>query len=123
MANNQNGYCTIDQWRNGQCTSAPVVIDIPFSQLGEFVFHCHILEHEDGGMQFRWFRLLISRDLRLVATAMYRQRSLLRRANGSIPVHNITSHAQIATFLGVHSPSELSSRYWWPVNVESHFTY
>jgi L-ascorbate oxidase len=46
----QNGVCTIDQWRNGQCTSKPVVIDIPFSQLGEFVYHCHILEHEDGGM-------------------------------------------------------------------------
>ena len=27
--------------------------DIPFSQLGEFVYHCHILEHEDGGMMAR----------------------------------------------------------------------
>jgi L-ascorbate oxidase len=26
------------------------VLDIPFSQLGEFVDDCHILEHEDGGM-------------------------------------------------------------------------
>jgi L-ascorbate oxidase len=50
VANYQNGYCTIAQWRNGQCTSVPLVVDIPFSQLGEFVFHCHILEHEDGGM-------------------------------------------------------------------------
>jgi L-ascorbate oxidase len=50
VATNQNGYCTADQWRNGQCSSTPVVVDIPFSQLGEFVFHCHILEHEDGGM-------------------------------------------------------------------------
>jgi len=50
VANDQNGYCTIDQWRNGQCASTPVVVDIPFSQLGEFVYHCHILEHEDGGM-------------------------------------------------------------------------
>jgi L-ascorbate oxidase len=46
----QNGVCTIAQWRNGQCSSTPIVLDIPFSQLGEFVFHCHILEHEDGGM-------------------------------------------------------------------------
>jgi L-ascorbate oxidase len=46
----QNGVCTPDQWRNGQCSSPPTVIDIPFSQLGEFVYHCHILEHEDGGM-------------------------------------------------------------------------
>ncbi|WP_084143778.1 multicopper oxidase domain-containing protein [Methylocapsa acidiphila] len=50
VANSQNGYCTIEQWRGGQCSSTPVVVDIPFSQLGEFVYHCHILEHEDGGM-------------------------------------------------------------------------
>ena len=46
----QSGVCSIDQWRNGQCTSKALVVDIPFSQLGEFVYHCHILEHEDGGM-------------------------------------------------------------------------
>ena len=46
----QNGVCTSDQWRNGQCTSTPVVVRITFSQTGEFVYHCHILEHEDGGM-------------------------------------------------------------------------
>lgn len=46
----QNGYCTIDQWRAGQCTATPIVLDVPFSQSGEFVFHCHILEHEDSGM-------------------------------------------------------------------------
>ena len=49
----QNGYCTVDQWRGGQCTSHPIVIDVPFSQPGEFVFHCHILEHEDSGMMAR----------------------------------------------------------------------
>ena len=43
----QNGVCSIDQWRNGQCTSAARLVDIPFSQLGEFVYHC-LLEHEDG---------------------------------------------------------------------------
>jgi L-ascorbate oxidase len=50
IAQNQNGYCTIDQWRNGQCPMTPVLVEIPFSQLGAFVFHCHILDHEDGGM-------------------------------------------------------------------------
>ena len=50
IANDQNGYCTIDQWRDGTCVTIPVVVDIPFSQLGEFVYHCHILEHEDAGM-------------------------------------------------------------------------
>jgi L-ascorbate oxidase len=46
----QNGVCTVEQWRNGQCSFTPIVIDIPFSQLGEFVYHCHILGHEDAGM-------------------------------------------------------------------------
>ena len=41
------------QWRSGHCVSPPVVMDIPFAQLGEFVYHCHILEHEDGGMMAR----------------------------------------------------------------------
>jgi FtsP/CotA-like multicopper oxidase with cupredoxin domain len=51
--NNQNGVCTISQWRSGHCTSTPEVFDIPFAELGEFVYHCHILEHEDGGMMAR----------------------------------------------------------------------
>jgi L-ascorbate oxidase len=46
----QHGVCTVDQWRDGRCSFAPIVIDIPFSQLGEFVYHCHILGHEDAGM-------------------------------------------------------------------------
>jgi FtsP/CotA-like multicopper oxidase with cupredoxin domain len=53
VANQLSGYCTIDLWRNGQCPSTPLVVDIPFAQTGEFVFHCHILEHEDGGMMAR----------------------------------------------------------------------
>ena len=50
VSNNQNGVCTISQWRSGNCQSIPEVFDIPFAELGEFVYHCHILEHEDGGM-------------------------------------------------------------------------
>jgi L-ascorbate oxidase len=53
VASKQNGYCSIDQWRAGQCIVIPVFVDIPFSELGEFVFHCHILAHEDGGMMAR----------------------------------------------------------------------
>jgi FtsP/CotA-like multicopper oxidase with cupredoxin domain len=53
VTNIQNGVCTIAQWRNGQCASKPVVVDIPFAELGEFAYHCHILEHEDGGMMAR----------------------------------------------------------------------
>jgi L-ascorbate oxidase len=51
--NNQNSVCTIPQWRNGTCASTVVVEQIQFTQLGEFVYHCHILEHEDGGMMAR----------------------------------------------------------------------
>ena len=53
VTNNQNGVCTIAQWRNGHCHSNAEVFDIPFAELGEFVYHCHILEHEDGGMMAR----------------------------------------------------------------------
>ena len=48
--NNQLGVCNIRQWRQGNCFSPPVKMEIPFTQLGQFVYHCHILEHEDGGM-------------------------------------------------------------------------
>jgi FtsP/CotA-like multicopper oxidase with cupredoxin domain len=50
VANDQNGYCTIAQWRSGDCTSTPIVVQNMFTQLGQFVYHCHILAHEDGGM-------------------------------------------------------------------------
>ena len=40
----------MDQWHTGFCPMTPILVDIPFSQLGAFVFHCHILDHEDGGM-------------------------------------------------------------------------
>jgi FtsP/CotA-like multicopper oxidase with cupredoxin domain len=30
--------------------TAPVHVEIPFAEIGDFVYHCHILEHEDGGM-------------------------------------------------------------------------
>ena len=51
--NNQTGVCLPSQWRSGHCVSPAVVEQIPFAQLGEFVYHCHILEHEDGGMMAR----------------------------------------------------------------------
>jgi FtsP/CotA-like multicopper oxidase with cupredoxin domain len=41
---------SIATWRSGACTVKPVYAFIPFSQVGDFVYHCHILEHEDGGM-------------------------------------------------------------------------
>ncbi len=40
----------ISPWRTGECKVKPVTVAIPFSQIGDFVYHCHILEHEDGGM-------------------------------------------------------------------------
>jgi L-ascorbate oxidase len=40
-------------YRQHKCTPGRVTVLIPFSQVGEFVYHCHILEHEDGGMMAR----------------------------------------------------------------------
>jgi L-ascorbate oxidase len=41
---------TIDAWRAGTCKPRRVIVEIPFKEIGDFVYHCHILEHEDGGM-------------------------------------------------------------------------
>jgi FtsP/CotA-like multicopper oxidase with cupredoxin domain len=43
----------IADWRAGLCKTTPVVVEIPFAIAGDFVYHCHILEHEDGGMMAR----------------------------------------------------------------------
>lgn len=40
----------ITDWRAGLCKSQPITVEIPFAVAGKFVYHCHILEHEDGGM-------------------------------------------------------------------------
>ena len=32
------------------CRTTRTVVEIPFEEIGDFVYHCHILEHEDGGM-------------------------------------------------------------------------
>jgi len=49
-----DGVCnTVQDWRQGACAAHPAVIEIPFTIAGDFVYHCHILEHEDGGMMAR----------------------------------------------------------------------
>jgi FtsP/CotA-like multicopper oxidase with cupredoxin domain len=41
---------TVEAWRSGACQTTPTTVEIPFAVAGNFVYHCHILEHEDGGM-------------------------------------------------------------------------
>lgn len=41
---------TLAPWIAGTCKPTFVTISIPFAEVGDFVYHCHILEHEDGGM-------------------------------------------------------------------------
>jgi hypothetical protein len=55
----QNDNCdgAIQKWRDGGCRPVPVEVQIPFTQIGDFVYHCHILEHEDGGMM-AWIRVM-----------------------------------------------------------------
>ncbi len=43
----------IADWRAGLCTANVITVEIPFAIAGDFVYHCHILEHEDGGMMAR----------------------------------------------------------------------
>ena len=35
---------------SGTCPVQTVVVQIPFSEVGDFVYHCHIGEHQDAGM-------------------------------------------------------------------------
>ncbi len=41
---------TVGPWIAGTCQPTFVTVSIPFHEVGDFVYHCHILEHEDGGM-------------------------------------------------------------------------
>ena len=41
---------TVVTWRAGTCSVPTVVVKIPFAEVGDFVYHCHIGEHQDGGM-------------------------------------------------------------------------
>ena len=46
-----DGNCqTVADWRNGRCTAHPATVDIHFAVAGDFVYHCHIMSHEDSGM-------------------------------------------------------------------------
>ncbi len=41
---------SVMKWRDGTCKVTTVLVSIPFSEIGDFVYHCHIGEHQDGGM-------------------------------------------------------------------------
>lgn len=43
----------ISDFHNGLCKPKIVTVEVPFAVAGDFVYHCHILEHEDGGMMAR----------------------------------------------------------------------
>ena len=45
-----SGSCAIADFKSGRCAVTPITVSIPFAKVGKFVYHCHILEHEDGGM-------------------------------------------------------------------------
>lgn len=44
---------TVATWRAGRCPVQTVVVKIPFAQVGDFMYHCHIGEHQDAGMMAR----------------------------------------------------------------------
>lgn len=41
---------TVAAWRSGECKVQTIKVGIPFAEVGDFVYHCHIGEHQDGGM-------------------------------------------------------------------------
>jgi FtsP/CotA-like multicopper oxidase with cupredoxin domain len=44
---------SVEAVKAGACVPRGAILRIPFREVGDFVFHCHILEHEDGGMMAR----------------------------------------------------------------------
>lgn len=51
---------SVATWRAGKCRVQTVVVKIPFAEVGDFVYHCHIGEHQDGGMMAH-IRVIASR--------------------------------------------------------------
>jgi L-ascorbate oxidase len=49
-ANLAQGGCTVEQIHSGACEVNPIQLEMPFKFAGDFVYHCHILSHEDAGM-------------------------------------------------------------------------
>jgi len=48
-----DGFCGVNQiegFKSGACVPYPIVIRVPFLVQGPFVAHCHMGEHNDGGM-------------------------------------------------------------------------
>ncbi len=46
-----DGQCdSVAAWRHGACKAHVATVEIPFTIAGDYLFHCHVLEHEDGGM-------------------------------------------------------------------------
>lgn len=41
---------SVAAWRSGECKVQTIRVGIPFAEVGDFVYHCHIGEHQDGGM-------------------------------------------------------------------------
>jgi L-ascorbate oxidase len=41
---------SVATWRSGRCRVPTIVVRIPFTEVGDFVYHCHIGEHQDSGM-------------------------------------------------------------------------
>ena len=41
---------SVATWRAGRCPVETVMVRIPFAEVGDFIYHCHIGEHQDGGM-------------------------------------------------------------------------
>jgi FtsP/CotA-like multicopper oxidase with cupredoxin domain len=61
LAGGQGCDGTFASWQNGTCQTSPINVEIPFAIAGDFVYHCHILEHEDGGMM-EMIRVVSSSD-------------------------------------------------------------
>ena len=86
-----DGYCaTVMDWRGGACTAYPATIEISFVVAGDFVYHCHIIAHEDAGMM----AVIRVRSNAAAATASVLNRMLFAAGFSAPPRQPLTPRIQ-----------------------------
>jgi L-ascorbate oxidase len=103
-----DGRCiTVQDWRAGACTAHTATVELSFAIAGDFVYHCHILNHEDGGMM----AVIRVRSDGAQSTPSIVQRLLAglgRAAHEPQPVLMSTAHA------AMHRASKSQGSVRWP---------
>jgi FtsP/CotA-like multicopper oxidase with cupredoxin domain len=86
----------IDFWKKGSYPSITVRMDFRGPVVGDFVYHCHILEHEDGGMM-------------AIIRVLPHSASLTNRAAGNEPPWRVTLDGLYRRLMAWRTPRRVDS--------------